>query len=91
MQHHPAKYDLYRRKEKCRSDVVTELTALGRCHQLVKLHATHLNRTLVITRFKEDFILFAKAGLRVPSCLYPVGVRGELVIHGLAVPGLHNK
>ena len=51
MQHHTAKYDLYHCKEKCRSDVVTELTALGRCHQLVKLHTTHLHQTLVITRF----------------------------------------
>ena len=47
------------------------MSAVGRCHQLMKLHTAHLNQTLVITRFKEDFILFAKAGFRVPYCLYP--------------------
>lgn len=50
-------------------DVVTELTAFGGCHQFVKLHAAYSYQILVVSCLEEDFILFAKAGLRIPNCL----------------------
>jgi len=50
-------------------DVVTELTAIGGCHQFVKLHAAYSYQILVVSCLEEDFILFAKAGLRIPNCL----------------------
>ena len=50
-------------------NVVTELTAFGGCHQFVKLHAAYSYQILVVSCLEEDFILFAKAGLRIPNCL----------------------